>query len=161
MEHRDWWEAHSDSASQQIPRTLWNPKVQCCVHKSPPVDPILSQLNPGHTLTTCFFKIYLHMTLLPKPRSPSGPFLSSFPPKFCTHISSLPWVPMFLYIEVWIATSFTTVPPHSVLYGWTRDTKTWHQLRKSFLLYVAHQWHAVCITAGHPCQWEGQPPLTS
>jgi hypothetical protein len=51
------WEAHSRSASQQIPSLLWNPKFHYRVHKSPPLSSILNHMNQVHILTPCFFKV--------------------------------------------------------------------------------------------------------
>jgi len=59
MEQSPSWKANKFSASQEISRILWNPKVHYCIHKYPPPVSILSQIDPVHTLISYFLKIHL------------------------------------------------------------------------------------------------------
>jgi hypothetical protein len=50
MEQSPSWEAIRFSASQEIPRILWNPNVNYHIHKCPPRFPVLSHIDQVHNL---------------------------------------------------------------------------------------------------------------
>jgi hypothetical protein len=53
------WEAANCAATQELPSILWNPKVH--VHTSPPLVPILSQIDPVHIIPSYLSKIYFNI----------------------------------------------------------------------------------------------------
>jgi hypothetical protein len=55
--------ANSRSASQEMPRLVWNPKVHYRVHKKQPLDPFMSQINSVYTLTVYFSSA--HTSIIP------------------------------------------------------------------------------------------------
>jgi len=57
MQQSPSWEANRFSASQEIPRILWNPKVHYRIYHSPPRVPFLSQINPVHVPTSFYIAI--------------------------------------------------------------------------------------------------------
>jgi hypothetical protein len=56
------------AAGQEIRRLLRNQNARCRFHKSPPLAPILCQMNAIHILTPYFPKIHFNITLPSTPR---------------------------------------------------------------------------------------------
>jgi len=78
VEHNLSWEANSHSVYQKIPPLSWNTKVHCSVHKSPPLVPVLSQMNPFHSIWNYFSKIPSNNILQYTPSSFEWSLNSSF-----------------------------------------------------------------------------------
>ena len=87
MEHIPSWEANRFSASQ-IPCIVWNPKVHYQSHKSPPPVPVLSQINPVHTLLFHFLKNHFNIILSSIPGSSKWSLSVMFPHQ--NHIYTCP-----------------------------------------------------------------------
>jgi len=91
MEQSPSWEVNNFSASQDIPRILWNPKAHYLIHKYPPPVPVLSHIDlvliPHPTSWRSILILSFHLRLGLR----SGLFLSVFPPKPRTRLSSPPY----------------------------------------------------------------------
>jgi hypothetical protein len=76
------------SATQEIPNILWNPKVHYRVHKSPPLVPIVRQMNLVHT-PRIIFNVHVDSILPSISRSVYGSLSFGFSYlKLCIHFSS-------------------------------------------------------------------------
>jgi hypothetical protein len=89
MEQSPSWEADIHLAVQEVSRPLWNPKVHYHVLKGPPLDPVLSHMNPVHILTPYFCNIRFNIILPYSTMSPKLSLLFVFLYFVCSCVSNL------------------------------------------------------------------------
>jgi hypothetical protein len=78
------------SSSKKNPVFLRNPMVHHRVHKSPPLDPILSQPNPVHPIDPYLPKVHFNVILPPTPRSSQWSLAFGPPNQNSVNTSPLP-----------------------------------------------------------------------
>ena len=124
MEQSPSWEANRCSASQEIPRILWNPKVHYRIHKFPPRVPLLGQLDPVHTPTSHFLKTHLNIILPSTPGSPKW-FSFRFPNKtlykpllsaYALHVPPISFFSIWSPEQYWVR-STDHQAPHYVVFS--------------------------------------------
>jgi hypothetical protein len=92
MEPSPSWEAASRSTNQNFPNILWNLKVHYRVHKSPPLFPILSQINPVHTTPSYLRSILAYISYFEKNKI-----------VLWDRIAVCLWIPTLLIFNGWIS----------------------------------------------------------
>ena len=79
MLHSPSWEPNWFSASQEVPRILWNPKVHYRTHKCPPPVPALGQPNPVQIPTSHLPEFHPNIINSSTPRTPQWSLSVRFP----------------------------------------------------------------------------------
>jgi len=124
MEERPSWEVNSSKASQEIPCLSLNLRV----HDSPPLVPILNNMNPVQALLSYCFKSCFNIIIPLMPRSSKSSFSLRFPHKCPV------WTPPLCHT---CDTRSTTLPPsldNIIISG--KDCKWWSSSLCNFLQFL-------------------------
>jgi len=113
-------EANLSSASQEVSRMLWNPKVNWHSRKFPPPVPILSQLGSVHTPTSHLLKIHFSIIFPSTRGSPKLYLYLRFPQNDPLYTSPLtlnalhaPPISFFSILsteQCWVRRTYPTLP---------------------------------------------------
>jgi hypothetical protein len=129
MEQSPSWEANRFSASQEIPRILWNLKLHYRLYKCPPPFPILSQINLVNAHTSHFLKIHLNIIFPSTPGfskwSLSLSFLHQIPVYNSPSTPDVLYAPPISFFSIWA--------PEQC---WVRSTDRLSSSLCSFLLFL-------------------------
>jgi len=100
MEQSPSLEANSHTAIKEILHILCNPKVHYRVHKSPPLDLILSQPNPDRPIDRYLPKVHLNVTFGLPTQNPvnASPTRAACP----AHLSLLDLITLTTVINLWL-----------------------------------------------------------
>jgi len=159
------WEANSHSASQEIPRILWNPNVHYIAHNSLPQDLILSQFNPVHTLSPYF---HFNIILSSMPRFPKWCVSFRFHDQNCTHTSHLlhdyymsspsypPWIDTYSQLYL---TQLITLKEHSTRFCHSSFSEASHLQVQHFK--VATSLTFISLTQSRAITWRVEGEIMS
>jgi hypothetical protein len=132
IEQRPSWEANRFSV-KKFPAFYVKPKVHYRIYKCPPPVPILSQINPVHTVTSHLLMIHLNSILPPMPGSFKWSLSVRFPHQNPVHTSLRP--PYVLHAQ---AISFLSIwLPEKY---WVRSTS---HLGPRYVVFCTHHLHEV------------------
>jgi len=121
-------EAYSHSYSQEIPGSLWKPKVYYCFQKGSPIFSVLIHMHPVHILPPAFPKIHFNIIF------PSRSTYSECPLPFrfshqnirttCSvHLILLDWITLIIFGEAYE--------------GVSRSSRTGHLKRESEMVQLS------------------------
>ena len=137
MEESRSWESNRSSASQVIPRTLWNPKVHYRTHKRHPPLPILGQIVPVYAPIPSRRSILIlssHLGL----GLPNGLLHSGFPTTtlYTTLFSPIRWMIKSITVShedelCGSPTNVITVKHRTQNFGVKPPVKRWNWLRRN------------------------------
>jgi hypothetical protein len=142
MEERPW-KSDSRSPDQEIILLLCNQNINFHVHKWQPLDPILSQMNPVHTITPYFSKIHFNI-LSSTPRSGKWSLPDRFSDrKYRANMSFKCIVVRFTHFLV----SFYSTPKNLIQNFLDSFTHwCWSDLKHCITLYASRQNRRSCHT---------------